>query len=47
MESFLPVLTGALSALPAEETSKPRISESSEEEEEEEVVPPARVSKRA
>eukprot|EP00697_Spironema_sp_BW2_P001901 gnl/Spiro4/12551_TR6641_c0_g1_i1.p1 gnl/Spiro4/12551_TR6641_c0_g1~~gnl/Spiro4/12551_TR6641_c0_g1_i1.p1 ORF type:complete len:368 (-),score=-0.65 gnl/Spiro4/12551_TR6641_c0_g1_i1:707-1810(-) len=47
MESFLPVLTGALSALPVEETSKPRISESSEEEEEEEVVPPARASKRA
>lgn len=47
MESFLPVLTGALSALPAEETSRPRITESSEEQEEEEVVPPARASKRA
>ncbi len=47
MESFLPVLTGALAALPAEETSKPRIVESTEEQEEEEVVPPARASKRA
>jgi hypothetical protein len=47
MESFLPVLTGALQALPAEEASKPRIVESSEEEEEEVVAPPARRSKSA
>ncbi len=47
MESILPVLSSALQALPAEETSKPRITESSEEHEEEDVVPPARASKRA
>jgi len=43
MESFLPIITGALSALPEAETSAVRVSRE-EEEEDEDVSPPAKKS---